>query len=135
MRRSAKHRLAESMQPLQELAECLDGALEPSGQDSGLRPFAIAYEAPGVVRLRLSPRILDWGRIWDSRATDWIPRDLIELVVDASRLTELNSSTIAWLVTLAHRLPRGSLTLVSAAPKLRRALEVLRLERILVCAD
>ncbi len=105
------------------------------GDDSAIRPFVVRYPGPGVAVLRLSPRILTWQRIWENRAHDWMPSDLAEMLVDVSRLPELNSSTIAWLVTLAQRMPGGRLSMQGMAPHLRRAIAVLRLEQVLVSID
>jgi hypothetical protein len=129
------HRLQDAIQPVRDLLDALQGSLEPADEDSRIRPFTVRFPAPGVALLRLSPRILSWPRIWENRAHDWIPTNLAEMLVDVSALPELNSSTIAWLVTLAQRLPGGRLSMQGLAPHLRRAIAVLRLEQVLVSID
>ena len=126
------HRVQDAFAPIQELSEALQGALEPSGEDSGLRPFSVRREDGGQLLVKLSPRILTWRSIWENRAHDWVPEDVERLVIDCGRLRELNSATIAWLVTIAQRLAPGALRLRHLAPPLQRALAVLKLETLLV---
>jgi hypothetical protein len=125
--------LGEGVRPLMDLLGALR-EYSPSGDDdSDVRPFALSIPEPGHALVRVSRKILTWTGIWDDKAHAWLGDVRVSRVsVDVSRLDELNSSTIAWLVTLAQKLPGGSLKLRGANETMRRALAVLHLEKVLV---
>jgi len=129
-------RLVDSLQPLQILYESLQGATHGAEDDSDIRPFTVGFPEPGQAVLRLSRKILHWPQIWEERAHSWMLEAKIQgMSVDVSRLDELNSSTIAWLVTMAQRIPGGFLKLKGANLAMKRALKVLHLERVLQTGD
>jgi anti-anti-sigma regulatory factor len=123
----------EGVRPLIELLATLREYAPAADDDSDIRPFAISIPEPGHVAVRLSRKILTWSAIWEEKAHSWLKEARVQrLSVDVSRLEELNSSTIAWLVTLAQKVPGGRLALRGANDTMRRALGVLHLEQILV---
>jgi len=129
-------RLTQSLQGVQTLYESLQGATHGADDDSDIRPFTVGFPEPDHAVVRLSRKILAWPQIWEERAHSWMQEARIaSMVVDVSRLDELNSSTIAWLVTMAQRIPSGTLTLVGANSAMKRALKVLHLERVLQIGD
>jgi ABC-type transporter Mla MlaB component len=122
----------EGVRPLVELLATLREYAPAADDDSDIRPFALSVPEPGHVLVRLSRKILTWTAIWEEKAHNWLKDVRVQrLTVDVSRLEELNSSTIAWLVTLAQKVPGGRLTLRGANETMRRALGVLHLEQIL----
>lgn len=128
--------IGDGVRPLMELLRALREYAPSADGDSDVRPFAIAVPDSGHAVVRLSRKILTWGGIWEERAHAWIGDLRVKrLTVDAGRLEELNSSTIAWLVTLAHKMPDGRLMLRGASQGMRRALTVLHLEKVLVPED
>jgi hypothetical protein len=129
-------RLTQSLQGVQTLFASLQGATHGADDDSNIRPFTVGFPEPGKAVVRVSRKILAWPQIWEERAHSWMQESQITaMVVDVSRLDELNSSTIAWLVTMAQRIPSGTLALVGANQVMKRALKVLHLERVLQIGD
>jgi hypothetical protein len=129
-------RLIDSLKPLQILYESLQGATHGAEDDSDIRPFTVGFPEPGHAVVRVSRKILHWPQIWEERAHSWMHEAKLQaMTVDVSRLDELNSSTIAWLVTMAQRIPGGHLTLLGANQAMKRALKVLHLERVLQTSD
>lgn len=52
--------------------------------------------------------------------------------VDLRKLDDINSSTIAWLVTMASHVPSRRLSLLNASERIRRSILVLKLDQVLV---
>jgi hypothetical protein len=124
----------EGMRPLTHLLSYLR-QFSPADDASDNRPFAVSMLQPGHALVTLSRRILTWHAIWDAKSYAWLKAMRIDrLTADVSALDELNSSTIAWLVTLAQQLPGGLLVLRGANHTMRRALGVLHLEKVLVAS-
>jgi anti-anti-sigma regulatory factor len=123
----------EGVRPLIDLLGALRQYSPGGDEGSDVRPFALSTPEPGHVLIRLSRKILTWSAIWEEKAHGWVRDVRVErLTVDVSRLDELNSSTIAWLVTLAQKVKEHRLALRGANETMRRALGVLHLEQILV---
>lgn len=105
---------------------------EANDSDSDIRPFALNIPEPGHAVITLSTRILNWRGLWDPKSHDWLDGVPIgKLTVDLRKLEEVNSSTIAWLVMLAGRLPDRRIHLISVSDRICRSVEVLKLTDIL----
>jgi hypothetical protein len=128
----AVHLIAESAAPLFRLLDSLRH-FAPNDEDSDIRPFAVTIPEPGHALLKISRRILGWRGIWEANSHSWVKHlRLGKLTADVSRLDDLTSSTIAWLVTLAHQMPDSRLYLIGASDGMKRALAVLHLEGVLI---
>lgn len=109
-------------------------AFQNDDGDSDIRPFSLAFPEPGHAVITLSARILHWSGLWDARAHDWVEEIKAgRLSVDLRKLEDVNSSTIAWMVTMAGHVPVRRLFLLNASERIRRAIQVLRLDQVLVC--
>ncbi len=125
--------VSDGMRPLQTLLDQLRQYAPGADEDSDIRPFSLNIPQAGHALLTLSRKILTWNAIWEEKAHSWLKDvSVSRLTVDVSRLDEFNSSTIAWLVTLAQRLPGGKIALRGTNLTMRRALGVLHLEKVLV---
>jgi hypothetical protein len=123
------HLLEEGMRPLMTLLEHL--RRYPAKDEA--RPFAVTMPEAGRAEVVLSRGILTWSAIWEGKSYAWLSESRIDRVtVDVSQLDDLTSSTIAWLVTLAQKLPAGSVRLRGVNDTMRRALGILHLDRILI---
>jgi hypothetical protein len=105
---------------------------EANDSDSDIRPFSFNIPEPGHAVITLSTRILNWRGLWDPKSHDWLEGVKVgRLSVDLRKLDEINSSTIAWLVMLAGRLPDRRIYLLSVSDRIRRSVEVLKLTDVL----
>ena len=106
---------------------------EANDADSDIRPFALSFPEPGHGLLTLSTRIHNWRGLWDPRSHDWLDEVPIgRLTINLRKLEEINSSTIAWLVMLAGRLPDRRLYVAEVSDRIRRSIDVLKLGEVLV---
>ena len=109
---------------------------EANDSDSDIRPFAFNIPEPGHAIITLSTRILNWRGLWDPKSHDWLDGVTIgRLTVDLKKLEEVNSSTIAWLVMLAGRLPDRRVYLANVSDRIRRSIDVLKLADVLQVAS
>ncbi|MBA2479371.1 MAG: hypothetical protein H0V44_01815 [Planctomycetes bacterium] len=123
------HLLEEGMRPLTTLLAQL--RRHPPAGDP--QPFVVSMSEVGHASVLLSRDILSWSAIWEGQSHAWVSEQRIQHVtVDVSRLEDLNSSTVAWLVTLAQKLPIGSVRIQGMNDTMRRALAILHLDRILI---
>jgi hypothetical protein len=108
-------------------------AFHNNDPDSDIRPFGLSFPEPGHAQVLLSPRILHWSGLWDARSHEWISEIKAGRVsVDLRKLDDINSSTIAWLVTMASHVPSRRLSLLNASERIRRSILVLKLDQVLV---
>ena len=125
-------RLVQShLEPLKRMLACLrQFRVAEDGTD--IRPFSVQMPDPGHALVTLSVRLAGWRGIWDTASHDWVDQLRPGRVsVDVSRLGDLPSAVIAWLVTLANRLPSRRLALIGASQRTVQALKVLRFDHIL----
>ncbi|MBA3709560.1 MAG: STAS domain-containing protein [Planctomycetes bacterium] len=123
------HLLEEGMAPLMALLAQL--RRYPAHDDA--KPYVVTRPAPGHAVMVLNRGILTWNAIWEVKSHAWLDElRITHVIVDVSRLDDLTSSTIAWLVTLAQKLSGGTLRLRGINDTMRRALAILHLDRILV---
>lgn len=108
-------------------------AFSNNDSDSDIRPFGLSFPEPGHALVLLSPRILHWSGLWDARSHEWISEIKAGKVsVDLRKLEDINSSTIAWLVTMASHVPSRKLCLLNTPERIRRSIQVLKLDQVLV---
>jgi anti-anti-sigma regulatory factor len=124
--------MQQAVEPLYHLMESLR-CFEPADDANDIRPFRVEIVQPGQAVVVVHPRILSWRGIWDAQSHGWVEDlHLGRLVVDVSALHDLNSSTIAWLATLAGHLPQRRLILRGANAGMARSLRALRLDSTLI---
>ncbi len=121
----------EHLQPLMRMLACLREF--EANERSDIRPFAVQMPEPGHVLVVLSPRLSTWRGIWDPSSHDWVVQLAPGKVsVDVGTVGDLASAVIAWLVTLAGRVPGGRVHLRHVSARTEQALRVLRLDSTLV---
>ncbi len=127
--------LRQNAVPLRRMLDLLR-RFRNDDDDSDIRPFSLTVPEPGHACLALNRRILTWHGLWDAKSHDWVKDVRIgRLTVDLHKLTEVTSSTIAWLVTLAQHVPEQRLHLTGVSTVIRKSIRVLRLEAVLVMAE
>jgi ABC-type transporter Mla MlaB component len=100
------------------------------------QPFTVTVTVPGEALVTVARRLLAWPGIWEPASHAWLKElKIVRLTIDLEALDEMNSASIAWLVTLAQHLPGSAVRLVGVNETIRRALRVLHLDRVLVIAD
>jgi hypothetical protein len=99
---------------------------------SDLQPFQISFPHPGQLVIKLSSRINGWQQINSSEATSWLNHTHAGMVtMDMSKLNDVQSSTLAWMINIAHRLPNEKVYLKSCSMSIQRSIKMLNLHRIL----
>jgi hypothetical protein len=131
----AAHQLAlirDHVRPLHRLLACLR-EFQAGDEGSDIRPFAVQIPEPGHAHVTLSPRIATWKGLWNREGMDWVTAlNPTRVTVDLGRMTDLTSTVIAWLVTLAGKTGEGRVHLQRPSARVSHSLRVLRLDHLLV---
>jgi ABC-type transporter Mla MlaB component len=111
----------------------LQARLHDSCANDSRPPYLVEVTVPGQAVVVVSRRILNWPGVWEPAAQAWLDElKITTLTVDVSSLDEMNSASIAWLVTLAQHLPGSAVRLIGVNDTIRRSLRVLHLDRVLI---
>jgi hypothetical protein len=120
---------------LAPLFDLLDQLRRYAPNDSDIWPFSFRIPESGNGLITVFSRFSTWSKIGEAESYEWIDHaKLRALSVDISRMNELTSVTVAWLVNLAKRLPQAKLALKGANSTAKQVVNNLCLQQMLVCA-
>jgi hypothetical protein len=93
-------------------------------------PFTVT-NAPGEVMINLNPRAMRDPLLVDPRAYSWIAGVCGRVLVDVSRIQQVNSSSCSWLINLMLAAKPAPVAVIRANPQVREAFKRLKLTELI----